>query len=376
MVPKISVGKAPTAVIQNLLKDRSWKKTAALKLLRLRSQHDPDLGRTVTEVSGAYHRSSEAQEVFHLLAYARKYWLVHTRTISAESLTFSLWSDLLTHPTFAQELRKASRQSPHALSNIRADSRVNHPRHDGFGRRNAISSSMLAQFSPTRHWTDIHNPQARFILCEFHPEIIWAITNSHLGLLSFELKGQRRLKTLCGIVAFLLTLQKTNVWPLLDRLMWDKLGQLASALGMKGLADDMSQLYCEGKGRMTEQYALDQLHRVERRTYLLQRHIRSSRPGSEISFLDPRWMPMPPYGSEYFSESESNDLFQWSEFQTTGISHSRRQTGPNWNRLVIPIKYARWATNKGDKKMISAGNLKYMNFWTVRGRCLFGHGYW
>lgn len=277
VIPNILVGKAPTAVVQHLLKDGSWRKTAALKLLRLRSQHDPDLGRTITEVSGAYHRSSETQEVFHLLEYARKYWLLHTRTISSESLTFPLWRDLLTHPTFAQELHEASGQSPHALSNTHAEARVNHPRHDRFGRRNAISSSMLAQFSPTRHWTDIYNAQVRFILCEFHPEIMWAITNSHLGLLSFELKGKRRLKTLCGIVVFLLTLQKTNVWPLLDRLMWDKLGQLASALGMTGLADDISQLYYEGKGRLTEQYALDELHRVERRTYL-QRPIHSRLP--------------------------------------------------------------------------------------------------
>lgn len=67
VVPSISASQAPTAVVQHVLGGRSWGKTAALRLLRLRSQCDPDLGRAITETSGAYQRSSATREVFHLL---------------------------------------------------------------------------------------------------------------------------------------------------------------------------------------------------------------------------------------------------------------------------------------------------------------------
>lgn len=271
VVPSIPVGKAPTAVVQNLLKDGSWRKIAALKLLRLQSQRDPDLGRTITEVSGAYHRSSKTHEVFHLLAYARKYWLVHTRTISSESLTFSLWKDLLTHPVLAEGLHKASRGSVDLLPHERL---VRH-------KLNKVRIFDPNQTS-VKYWTDIYDTKGRYIVCNFNPVVMWAVTNSHLGMLSFEMKGKRRLRTLCGIIVYLLALQKTKVRPLLERLMWDQLRKLASALGMKGLADDIFQLIHEGEGRLAEQYALDELHRVERRTYFSMSR-RSRRPASQGS---------------------------------------------------------------------------------------------
>lgn len=248
VIPNISVGKAPAAVVQHVLKDGSWKKTAALRLLRLRGQHDPDLGKTITEVSGAYQNSSEAQVVFHLLAYARKYWLFHTRTISPESVSFSLWRNLLTHPVFAKEMLMATRRST------------------------SVEAAVLDVWEkkPGRvlgYWTDVYGGRARYVVCEFHPEIIWAITNSHLGLLSIQLKGKHALKALCGVVIYLVALQKTDVRPKLDIPMWAKLGELANALRMKELAADILQFCNEGRGALTEQYALHELYRVEREMF-------------------------------------------------------------------------------------------------------------
>lgn len=253
-VPKISVGQAPTVVVQHVLKDRLWKKAAALKLLRLRSQHDPDLGRTITEVSSTYQRSSETQEIFHLLPYARKYWLLHTRTISSESSTFSLWRDLLTHPVFAEELHMAPRRSHASILWTWTAFKV----------AAVMGWPFDHHRQPLREWTDVHDDNGRYVICEFHPAVMRAITTSHLGLLSMELGAKHGLKTLCSIVVYLLALQKTDVWPKLERPMWDKLWKVANALRMHDLATDMFD-FCNGSGRLlTEQYDLHELHRVER----------------------------------------------------------------------------------------------------------------
>lgn len=260
VVPNISVGRAPTTVVQHLLKDGSWKKAAALKLLRLRSQHDPDLGRIITEVGGAYQKGSESQGVFHLLAYARKYWLFHTKTISSECPTFSLWKDLLTHSTFGKKLHKYRRRPVFARL---------------LESRTALqtASMMRQRRHPTRlplsYWTDVYNAKERFNICEFNPEVRWAITHSHLGLLSFELKGKHALKALCGVVIHLLALENTDVRPKLDRPMWVKLGEFANALRMNELATDIHKLCNEGGGRLTEQYSLHDLCRIERGMFSL-----------------------------------------------------------------------------------------------------------
>lgn len=258
-VSNISVGQAPTVVVRHVLKDKSWKKAAALKLLRLRSQHDPDLGRTITEVSGAYQRSSKTQQVFHLLPYARKYWLLHTRTISSESSTFSLWRDLLTHPVFAEELHMASRRSHARMLWSWTALKV------------APKSHVLrnAQESMERHqrkwsWTDAYDDKERYVICEFHPAVMRAITTSHLGLLSMELRGKYGLKALFSMVVYLLALQKNDVCPKLERPMWSKLWNLVNALQMRGLATDEFQ-FCDGSGgRLTTQYDLHELHMMER----------------------------------------------------------------------------------------------------------------
>lgn len=262
VIPNISVGQAPTMVVQHVLKDRSWKKAAAMKLLRLRSQHDPNLGRTITEVSGAYQKSFEAQEVFHLLAYAREYWLLHTRTISSESIAFSLWRDLLAHPTAGRELHMFSRRY-HArtlwsetISQIAP--RIHRLRH-------------LHQF-PLR--TDVYDDkECGSIMCDYHPRVVWAITNSHLGLLSSELNGKHRLKALCGIVVYLLFMERTGIRPRLDSLMWERLWKVATALRMKRLATDIFH-FCEESeekrfGRLME---LPTLHRQDLRGVELGMH--------------------------------------------------------------------------------------------------------
>lgn len=260
-VTNISAGQTPSAVVRHVLKDGPWKKAAALKLLRLRSQHDPDLGRAITEVSGTYRRSSKTQEVFHLLKYAREYWLFHTRTISFESMTFSLWKGLLTHPTFGKELHMDSRGSYHARM---------------LWSRTVLQLLPLARTIrlsrdhtrlPLIYWTDVYEDKERYFICKFHPGIIRAITTSHLGLLSVELRGQHGLKALCGAVVYLRALQKTIVRPQLDRPMWAKLGELANALRMEDLANDIFQLFNGGEGRLSAQYALHELHAEERAIY-------------------------------------------------------------------------------------------------------------
>lgn len=244
VVPNISAGQAPTMVVQHVLKDGPWKKAAALKLLRLRSLHDPDLGRAITEVSGAYRASSETTEVFHLLTYARKYWLHHTRTISPDSPTFSLCRDLLSHPTFGKELHAASRSS-HArlLWSIAALGKVPMFRYRGPDRR------------PLLKFTVVNEAKKRYDVYEFSPRVIWAITNSHLGLLSVELTGKHALKALCSVVFYLLNLQQTNYRTKLERPMWQKLWTLANAVGMYEIATEIFR-ECDmaGQGRSTEQH--------------------------------------------------------------------------------------------------------------------------
>lgn len=250
VVPNISAGQAPTAVVQHILKDGPWRKAAALKLLRLRSQHDPDLGRAITQVSGAYQRSSETQEVFHLLAYARKHWLLHTRTISSESLTFSLWRGLLTSHVFAELLMPFRRRPP-----------------TGTGKMNRLELMIQRRImlrQPSRYWTDVYNSEERYIVGKFHSRVVAAIINSHLGLLSVELKGKHALKALGGVVVYLLALDNTDVRPQLDRPMWAKLGEIANVLRMKNLASDIFRFCHEGKGRLTMQGTLHELHLVER----------------------------------------------------------------------------------------------------------------
>lgn len=270
VIPNISVGKAPAAVVQHVL-DGSWKKTAALRLLRLRGQHDPDLGKTITEVSGAYQNSFEAQVVFHLLAYARKYWLFHTRTISPESVSFSLWRNLLTHPVFAKEMLMAARRPRYTPPDVRAESerlsrderrRLRETWEEVMTRRPKDPNRM-----PFMYWTDVYDAEERYILCEFYPRILRAITDSHLGLLSVELRGKHGLKALGGAVVYLLALQRTNVRPQLDRPMWEKLGKLASAMRMNKLATDIVKYNNEGTGRLKEQLTLHELHGLERKLY-------------------------------------------------------------------------------------------------------------
>lgn len=276
VVPNILAGQAPTAIVQHVLKDGPWRKAAALKLLRLRSHRDPDLGRTITEVSGAYQRRSENQGVFNLLAYAREYWLLHTRTISSESMTYSLWRNLLTHPIFGQELHMASR----GFSKTTPDG--SHEATSGASSTASIGIFMKRWVSLTekdrrqtwhgpplprldlKYWTNVYDAQERYIVCEFHPVIIWIITNSHLGLLSIELRGRHGIRALCSVVVYLLALQKTDVRPQLGRPMWAKLGQIANALKMENLADDISQFCNEGNGRLALQHTLQELHLVER----------------------------------------------------------------------------------------------------------------
>lgn len=271
-VPHISVGQAPTVVARHVLKDRLWKKAAALKLLRLRSQHDPDLGRTITEVSGAFQRSSKTQEVFHLLPYARKYWLLHTRTISSESSTFSLWRDLLAHPIFAEELHMASRRS-HArmlwswTALKVAPTMCSHRAWDFEQRLLRTARQFIGRLQRSWFWTDVYDDKGRYVICEFHPAVMRAITTSHLGLLSLELGAKHGLKTLCSIVVYLLALQKTDIRPKLERPMWDKLWKVADALRMHDLATEMLHV-CNGSGgRLTKQYDLHELHMVERERF-------------------------------------------------------------------------------------------------------------
>lgn len=254
VVPNFSVGQAPTAVVQNLFKDAPWRKAAALKLVCLRRQRNPDVGRIITEVSGAYQRSSEAQEVFHLLAYARKYWLLHTRTISSESLTFSLWKKMLDHPILGEELRLAPLRS--LLARVLGPQKTS-------PRWATRSLGQSTDRLPLSYWTDVYDGKERYIVCEFHPRVMWAITNSHLGLLSIELKGRHALKALCAAVVYLLALQKTNARPKLERPMWDKLWKLANALAMQEIATDISQFCNAARGRLTEQHNIHELHKVE-----------------------------------------------------------------------------------------------------------------
>lgn len=253
VVPNVSASQATSAVVQHVLKESSWRKAVALKLLRLRSQRDPDLRGAITEASGAYQRSSQAQEVFHLLAYARKYWLFHTRTIKSDSLTFWLWKDLLTHPKFGNELHIASvRKSPMTTRDIvELWKQREGPSNDGLRRKGG-------------YWTDVKDLKPRYIVCRSHPQVLWAITNSHLGCLSLELRGKRGLKALCGVVIYLLALRKSDVRPKLDRHMWEKLGKCANAFGMEILSDEISQFCHYRLGRLAEQYVLQDLHGVER----------------------------------------------------------------------------------------------------------------
>lgn len=280
-IPNISVGQTPTAVVQHTLRDGTWKKSAALKLLRLRRQRGPDLGKIITEVSGAYQRNSETQQNFHFLGYASKHWLLHTRTIDSGSLTFTLWRDLLAHPIFGEELRMASRGSLGATS-------VGSPEKSRgvFVSYKAPVSRLSPRFSlPLKrsrplgrgiglrppwwqYWTDVYHANDHYTICKFHPRMIWIITNSHLGLLSIELKGKQALKALCATVVYLLTLHETKLRPRLDRPMWEKLGKFATALRMKGLATEISQLCDSGVGRLREQHDLRELYREELREYL------------------------------------------------------------------------------------------------------------
>lgn len=255
VVPSVSVRQAQIAVVQHVLKESSWKKAAALKLLRLRSQRDPDLGRAITEASGAYQRRSEAQEVFHLLAYAGKYWLFHTRTISSESQTFWLWKNLLTHPKFGNELHIASiRKSPLTAREI-------------VELWMQLKGQLDVIFRVHGFWTNVSDRRPRYIVCKAHRKILWAITNSHLGCLSIELKGKRGLKGLCGVVLYLLALRKSHVRPKLDRPMWEKLGKCANAVGMKRLSDEIFQFCHLGDGILAEQHTLQDLHWEERRMW-------------------------------------------------------------------------------------------------------------
>lgn len=254
VVPSVSARQAPTAVVQHVLKESSWKKAAALKLLRLRSQRDPDLGRAITEASCTYQRNSEAQEVFHLLPYARKYWLFHTRTISSESQTFWLWKGLLTHPKFGNELHIASvRKSPTTSRDIVE-----------LWKQRKTPTSTDTTLRKQGYWTDPFDLKPRYIACKSHHTIIWVITNSHLGCLSIELKGKRGLKALCGVVVYLLALRRSDVRPKLDRPMWEKLGKCANAVGMADLANDIFQFCHFGDGRLAKQYTFLDLHELEK----------------------------------------------------------------------------------------------------------------
>lgn len=263
VVPNISAGQAPTTVIQHVLTGRSWKKTAALKLLRFRSQHDPDLGRAITEASGAYQRSSETREVFHLLAYAREYWLFHTRAISSESRTFRLWKDLLAHPKFGWKLGTAypsnSQTSLWGLLQRYVELHKPYTHLPTY-----ILQLPKESLRVKGYWTDIKELQPRYIVCRCHPKILWAITNSHLGCLSLELMGKNGLRGLCGVVVYLLALKRCRFRPKLDKSMWEKLGKCAKVVGMKGLSHEIFQLCQLETGRLTEQHNLQDLHLVEK----------------------------------------------------------------------------------------------------------------
>lgn len=75
VVPRMDVGSAPYNIVKSTIKPHSGVQEAALKLLRLKTKLDQDIGRTIQTTIPRHHKAKEYS--FHFLSYAKLYWVHH-----------------------------------------------------------------------------------------------------------------------------------------------------------------------------------------------------------------------------------------------------------------------------------------------------------
>lgn len=170
VVPKIPVGLAPNTIAENTLKDAGLIGKLALRLLQLKSQGDPDIGRAIAEAGRFSRKRHESSEPLGFFDYASEYWMLHTTAIQESSTTFNLWRGLLRESRF-----------------------------DGlvWGPNEVHPSTMVVDEESGNIWA-------------LPPRITWAISHSHLPLLSVELRGSNGLRGLCSALIYIRLLLRTG----------------------------------------------------------------------------------------------------------------------------------------------------------------------
>lgn len=94
VVPRMDVGSAPYNIIKSTVKYHNGVQEAALKLLRLRTRRDLDIGRTIQVINTQHNKAKEY--IFHFLSYAKVYWIHHLcATSSSEIPELSLLAKIL-----------------------------------------------------------------------------------------------------------------------------------------------------------------------------------------------------------------------------------------------------------------------------------------
>lgn len=197
VVPPIPAGLIPAKIAQDTLKESSLIGQLALMFLNFQSTDGPDISRVLAETSPLHRKRQEAAS-FGFLKYASQHWLIHTMRIDPTRRTFSLWRGLLQHSKFDGLVCGPNEIHPNKLHFDRQ-----------FGNKMA-----------------------------FPPRVTWAITHSHLPLLSFELRSGRGLKAVCSIVPYIRIMLREGGRLEVDRAMAIKLFQVA----VVAEADDIANL--------------------------------------------------------------------------------------------------------------------------------------
>lgn len=200
VVPKIPVGSSPTTVAQSTLRNAGMARKLALVFLKTETKIDPDIGRTVAETSRSLRRQ-QIPDTFEFLKYASENWLLHTKSIDDNCGTLELWQQILASTSRFDGLTWAPNEvNP---SQLQVNSQLSTP------------AGLLSS------------------------RTIWAITHSHLPLLSTELQRKQGLKTLYSIVQSLRVWFQAGYKLTVDGAMCLKLFQISVLFRAKDVANHL-----------------------------------------------------------------------------------------------------------------------------------------
>ncbi|KAF5637893.1 heterokaryon incompatibility protein het-E-1 [Fusarium sp. NRRL 52700] len=171
VVPKIDANSMPAKVALSTMTKRQIGRGVTSKLFRLKSQLKQNIGPTLAELGPSY-QERDVQEFF-LLPYAKNNWIWHTSQL--ESLpSLPHWYHLLDHVTFG----------------INSDAIVEAVRQFAMYTGGAIGlSSFTKSLYP-------------------HPQMIWALLNSHILVLKHEIIKHRGVRMLQAFVRLWLLVTK------------------------------------------------------------------------------------------------------------------------------------------------------------------------